>query len=438
VQRPGNAWTSPDNPVHAASAASEVSTFPLIWSGGVGDLVTRLPCVARHRQDTILPYAASAALLDSVVVQADSATLATKTRVRGRRVAGARRLTTGRVASWNIYYVTRSILRKGNTLALVAITVLVTTVLLNESSRAQSPPAAHTEFEVASIKPNNSGSNNMGAMAQPGGRFGAQNVPLRFLISTAYSVKDFQIAAEGSSWINTDRYDITAKAPEGIANGFEPMRPMLQSLLADRFKLVLHRETKELPTYDLVAAKGGLKVSIPKDSSCVTPDPKNPRPREQMPFCDRIRTGRGLIEAYGITMPRLLAALSDVLGRVVVDKTGFSGIFDGRLEFSPDEAITDATAGSRAGQPAPTADLGIPSIFTALQEQLGLKVESTKGPVEVLVVDHVEKPIRQPDQVEIRVSYSPERTSVFARPQTDSTSGSPPFSSAGLARHPGR
>jgi uncharacterized protein (TIGR03435 family) len=91
-------------------------------------------------------------------------------------------------------------------------------------------------------------------------------------------------------------------------------------------------------------------------------------------------------------MPRLLAALSDVLGRVVIDKTGFSGIFDGRLQFAPDETVADAIVEGRTGAPVPATDSGVPSIFTALQEQLGLKVESAKGPVEVLVVDHVERP----------------------------------------------
>jgi uncharacterized protein (TIGR03435 family) len=260
-------------------------------------------------------------------------------------------------------------------------------------AHSQTRVPTRPEFEVASIKPNTGGSNDMGAFAQPGGRFGARNLPLRVLIRTAYNVKDFQIISSGSpSWIDTDRYDINAKAPGGTANGFEPLRPMLQSLLADRFKFAFHRETKELPIYELAAAKGGLKLTAPKDSSCVPPDPKSPRPREQMPFCDRIRTGRGLIEAYGITMPRLLAALSDVLGRMVIDKTGFSGIFDGHLEFAPDEAIADAIAGGRAGQPAPATDSAVPSIFTALQEQLGLKVGPAKGPVEVLVIDHAEKP----------------------------------------------
>lgn len=232
----------------------------------------------------------------------------------------------------------------------------------------------------------------MGGFVQPGGRFGARNAHLQYLIGAAYGVKSFQIVSGGFPWIDTDRYDIDAKAPEGTPNGPEPLRPMLQSLLADRFKLAFHRETRELPVYDLVAAKGGLKLAPPKDKICVIPDPKNPRPREQMPFCDNIRMGRGLIEAYGVTMPRLLAALSDVLGRVVIDKTGFKGIFDGRLEFTPDEAIADAIVGGRADQPAPAADSATPSIFTALQEQLGLKAEPGKGPVEVFVIDHAERP----------------------------------------------
>jgi uncharacterized protein (TIGR03435 family) len=154
----------------------------------------------------------------------------------------------------------------------------------------------------------------MGAAAQPGGRFIAHNVPVQFLIQAAYDIKDFQIASGSFSWINTDRFDITAKGPEGTPNGFEPLKPMLRSRLASRFKLEVHFETRESPILELVAARGGLKVSSPKDVTCVAPDPKNPQPRERRPLCDNIRTAKGLVEAHGIVMPRLSAVLSDVLG----------------------------------------------------------------------------------------------------------------------------
>lgn len=218
----------------------------------------------------------------------------------------------------------------------------------------------------------------MGAFAQPGGRFGARNVPVKFLIEAAYDVKDFQIAADAFSWTGADRFDITAKAPDGTPAGFEPLKPMLRSLLATRFKLAVHTETRELPTFELVPAKGGLKTQAPKDASCVLPDPGNPQPREHTPSCDNIRTRKGVIEAWGITMPRLAEALSDTLGRLVVDKTGFTGIFDAHLEFTPDATAADASEQ--------------PSIFSALQQELGVKLDASKGPVQMIVIDSIEHP----------------------------------------------
>lgn len=217
----------------------------------------------------------------------------------------------------------------------------------------------------------------MGAFAQPGGRFAAHNVPVKFLIEAAYDVKDFQIAAGSFSWIGEDRFDIAAKAPEGTPDGFEPLKPLLRSLLATRFKLAVHSETREMPVFDLAPAKGGIKTQASKDAACVRPDPKNPQPRERTPFCDNIRTRKGVIEAFGITMPRLAGALSDALGRPVVDKTGYTGIFDLHLEFAPDETIPETQQ---------------PSIFSALQQQLGMKLDASKAPVQVIVIDSVERP----------------------------------------------
>lgn len=237
--------------------------------------------------------------------------------------------------------------------------------------------AGLSEFESASIRPNQTGDANMGAFAQPGGRFGARNVPVKFLIEAAYDVKDFQIIAGSFSWIGEDRFDIAAKAPEGTPAGFEPLKPMLRSLLAARFKLALHSETRELPIFELAPAKSGIKTQAPKDAGCGLPDPTNPQPRERTPFCDNIRTRKSVIEAYGITMPRLAGALSDALGRPVVDKTGFTGIFDARLEFAPYET---------------TAEAQQPSIFSALEQELGVRLDASKGPVQVLVLDSVERP----------------------------------------------
>lgn len=219
------------------------------------------------------------------------------------------------------------------------------------------------------------------------------NFTLKIILQVAFDVKDFQIVG-GPAWIESDGYDISAKADSNAA--FEQMRPMIQSLLVDRFKLATHHETRELPVYVLGVAKNGLKLTAPKEGSCVTLDPNNPpsapRPGEG-PVCGNTRMGRGAVNAAGISMSRLAEVLSGILGCVVTDKTGFTGTFDVHLKFVPDQAIDDPIVGGRIeGQAPPTADSESPSIFTALQEQVGIRLESSRGPVEVLVVDHVERP----------------------------------------------
>ena len=284
------------------------------------------------------------------------------------------------------YYVSRTI-RSKLSRRLASLLWIPLWCVVVAPSRGQSNGAI-PQFEVASVKPNRTGDANMGAAAQPGGRFIARNVPVQFLIQTAYDVKDFQIAAGRFSWISTERFDVTAKGPEGTRNGFEPLKPMIRSLLASRFQLAVHSEMKESPIFELVAAKGGLKLSPSKDSTCAAPDPKNPQPRERKPLCENIRSAKGLIEAHGVVMPRLAAALSDVLGRVVVDRTGFIGTFDARLEFAPDETPSDPVSGDRGSG----ADSLKAPIFTVLEEQLGVKAQASKGPVPMIVVDSVQRP----------------------------------------------
>jgi uncharacterized protein (TIGR03435 family) len=244
--------------------------------------------------------------------------------------------------------------------------------------------AQSSEFEVASTKPNNGADQRSFIGSAPSGRFNAENMTARAVIRSAYSVKDFQIMG-GPAWMYNDRFDITAKG--NAVTGVDGIQAMVQSLLADRYKLAFHRETKEMPIYEPVAAKGGLKIAAPKEGSCVVVDPKNPpnppRPGEPPPrFCGTVRMGRGLLEAYGINMDRFLSVLSDTVGRRVIDKTAFAGTFDVHLEYTPDEVAAGGTS----------SDSQAPSIFTALQEQLGLRLDNSKGPVEVLVIDHLEKP----------------------------------------------
>jgi bla regulator protein blaR1 len=233
-------------------------------------------------------------------------------------------------------------------------------------------------FDVATIKPNAESDNRVMIRLQPGGRFTASGMNLKHLIGQAYDVRDFQISG-GPGWISSDRWEINAKAeglPERVAPG--ALRPYLKSLLEDRFKLRTHTETKEMPVYALVVSKNGPKLSAAQDSS-------GPGPM--------IRMGRGQLDGRRMAMSMLAQQLAQQLGRPVIDKTGLTGQYDIILNWTPEPG---QGGGPFGGPPPPdaiqAADSSGPSIFTALQEQLGLRLESQKGPVPILVIDSVEKP----------------------------------------------
>jgi uncharacterized protein (TIGR03435 family) len=249
-------------------------------------------------------------------------------------------------------------------------------LLLVSFGRAQSPAAS--EFEVASVKPNTSGNRAGNLRTLPGGRLAGENIPLANIIRLAYNLKTFQLTGE-PAWADNDRFDISAKADK-TNPAMEEVRSMTQSLLADRFRLKIHRETRELPVYELVLAKNGSRLPAAKEGGCLLPDPNRELPAAGDPpphICGTAMIERGRLDAFARSMAALANDLSNLLGRAVVDKTGLAGGFDIHLEFAPEEGL---------------ADSALPSIFTALEEQLGLKLDSAKGPVEVLVVDHVEKP----------------------------------------------
>jgi uncharacterized protein (TIGR03435 family) len=274
------------------------------------------------------------------------------------------------------------------------------------------PPAAAPKpgeplptFEVASVKPNKSADRNATIGFQPGGRFTASNIVLRTLIAAAYGTPQplpaFPIL-NGPDWIASDRFDITAKAegdPPPGPNG--PMRPMLRSLLQDRFKLAVHMETRDLPTYELVLARSDGKLGPQLRPSTVDCEaifaanrgrgaafPPPPQPGEP-PTCGMFG-GPGRVSAGSIAVADLISMLSGRVARTIVDKTGLTGRFDLNLEFTPDQLPQGSPP--PGAPPLPPIDPNGPSIFTALQEQLGLKLESRQGPVEVLVIDHVEQP----------------------------------------------
>jgi uncharacterized protein (TIGR03435 family) len=152
------------------------------------------------------------------------------------------------------------------------------------------------------------------------------------------------------------------------------MRLMLQSLLEERFKLRLHRESREEPVYELVVAGGGPRMKQAADSL------KQPQ--------RGLRMGRGQLTGTAAPISILINQISQQLGRSVIDKTGLTGQYDFELKWTPEFNQSQASP----ADPGPQPDLGGPSIFTAIQEQLGLKLESTKGPVEVIVIDSAEKP----------------------------------------------
>jgi uncharacterized protein (TIGR03435 family) len=267
---------------------------------------------------------------------------------------------------------------------------------------AQTTGAPLPSFEVASIKPNkpdSSGQLRVGIGFEPG-RFIATAVTLKQLIALAYNVRDMQVAG-GPSWIDSERYDIDAKEEDADVGALQKLPPdqrkeqlrlRVQSLLAERFKLKLRHESKEFPVYDMVIAKSGPKLQESKlgDTGIKGPDGR-PAGGAQM-----MRTGPGELTGQGLPMESLARLLSQQLGREVLDHTGLKGNYDFTLKWTPEQSPSAMAIGPEGGKPAtdsaPPPDSSGPSIFTAIQEQLGLKLESSKGPVDYLVIDHVERP----------------------------------------------
>lgn len=258
------------------------------------------------------------------------------------------------------------------------------------SVRAQSQTAAPRSFEVASIKPSEPGQMGTRLMIAPGGNFNAKNATPQMLVEFAYNIRDFQIS-NAPGWLKSEHYDVTAKGDDGGSPNPDALRQMVQSLLAERFKLLIHRETKELPVYNLVVGKSGLKmkeVEVPGDGPDKDPGPGPGKIQGQGPGPGRggmMRMGRGQLTGQAIKVDMLVSNLARQIGRTVIDKTGLKGAYDFKLEWTPEPG-----QGADLGEHTPIDPSG-PTIFAALQEQLGLKLESAKGPVEIVVIDRIEK-----------------------------------------------
>jgi uncharacterized protein (TIGR03435 family) len=225
--------------------------------------------------------------------------------------------------------------------------------------------ATQLKFEVASVKPSAPDAPGLFTRYLPGGGLRITGATLQNLISMAYDVRAFQISG-GAKWIDNDRFDIDARLTTSDAPHSTLMRQdqsnaaeALRNLLTDRFQLTLHPETREQPVFALVVAKAGPKLQEATESESFIR-----------------KTGRGSIKGQAVALRLLVLNLANELGRTVVDKTGLSGKYSFELKWDPSIA----------------PDPSDPSLFAALQEQLGLRLESQKGVVKVLVIDRAEKP----------------------------------------------
>jgi len=246
-------------------------------------------------------------------------------------------------------------------------------------------------FEVVSIKPSNSGDRRTMFSLQPDGRFTAVNVTVKSLIQSAYgNIKDFQISG-GPGWVSSDLFDINATSDGPIDR--DKLALVLQSLLAERFQLDVRREIRELPVYTLVVDKNGPKFKEADESFPSIIDLAgrgSPRGGHARPPAMRLRAGS--LTAQEVDMSAFAFQLSNFLGRSVVDQTRLTAKYDLKLEWTPDEnQAANLREMGVAEREIPAVDPG-PSLFTALQEQLGLKLESAKGPVEVFMIERIERP----------------------------------------------
>jgi uncharacterized protein (TIGR03435 family) len=274
-------------------------------------------------------------------------------------------------------------------LCIVVSGFAVTTAQQAATAKETKPP----RFEVATVKPNASGTADSGSVFQSD-RYRAFNSTLRQLVAEAYRVRSLQVIG-GPPWVSSDRFDIEAKAedPATLAlvpqpNGTRTMPGtaflMLRELLAERFKVVAHRETREGPIYALVMARSDRGPGLrPPAVNCAAIDPLNPPPGVGM--CGGIGRAVGRLMARTATMAQLATSLSITVQRTVVDRTGLAGAFDFDLEWKPIDPNADATNATSVNEFAP-------SLAVALEEQLGVKLDSRRGPVDYIVIDSADRP----------------------------------------------
>jgi uncharacterized protein (TIGR03435 family) len=234
--------------------------------------------------------------------------------------------------------------------------------------------ATSSAFEVASVKRNNTPEARSEFHTNPDG-VTITNYRLRFLIANIYKIALYQLAG-APQWLDSNKYDIIARAPKGSSE--DQLRLMVQQLLVDRFGLKFHRERKEVIGYAVVLAKGGPKFAIEK------------KPDEPGKDDGRVGAGRGMARGHMVSSAVFASALSLYLERPVLDQTGIDGLFNFELRWTPDE--TEAQPGG-APFPArvPSPDPAGPSLFVAIQEQLGLKLVTQRSQIDMFVIDHLQQ-----------------------------------------------
>ncbi len=245
----------------------------------------------------------------------------------------------------------------------LAATIATYVVVITCSAQPPREVPNRRAFEVVSVKANRSGldRNESHAKSTPG-RYDATNVKVKELIQDAFRVKEFQISG-APGWTATEGFDIAATTGASAGLTDTELEPVLRSLLEDRFQLRFHRETKDMPAYSLVIARNGPKLIAHSGDA-------------GFDVSIRHRPGTLILSGTKMSLSKLTEVLSRRLGRPVLDGTGLSGEYDLKMEWAPDPSAESADA----------------SLFTALQEQLGLRLESTKAPAEIIVVDGVERP----------------------------------------------
>lgn len=255
--------------------------------------------------------------------------------------------------------------------AIAIIVFLAASIPMSSQTQVREP-----SFEVASIKPVESGPKSGRYIVMQGPhRFVEKDYTLKLLIAAAYNLNPKAVTG-GPMWMESVHYDILALTPGERQPNHDEQMAMLRTLLSDRFKLSFHREPREFPIYVLEVAKGGSRLK-----------PSTAAPTDQPYLISTVYSDKIVMPAKNASMADFVSVLQRaVLDRPVVDKTGLAGRYDFDLEWAPDESQFNGEV------PSASSDTPEPPFFTAIQQQLGLRLEATRGPVDAIIVDHAERP----------------------------------------------